>query len=72
MKESGLNPTAKNPTSSAFGIWQGLESTRKAYLGPNYQTTDPVMQLDAFRRYVKDRYGTPENAQAFWQRNHWY
>lgn len=70
--ESGFNPAAKNPTSTAFGIWQGLESTRKAYLGNDYQTTDPYKQLNAFRSYVKNRYGTAENAQAFWQKNHWY
>lgn len=71
-RESSLNPTAQNPTSTAFGIWQGLESTRKQYLGENWQTTDPVLQLDAFRRYVKDRYGTAEAAQAHHEAEGWY
>jgi hypothetical protein len=49
-----------------------LESTRKQYLGADWQTTDPAKQLDAFRRYVADRYGTAEKAQAFWQEHGWY
>lgn len=75
QRESSFNPLAKNPTSSAFGIWQGLDSTRRAYaakVGVDPNTTDPGQQLLMFRRYIADRYGTAENAQAFWQRNHWY
>lgn len=71
-KESGLDPTAQNPSSTAFGIWQGLESTRRQYLGDQWETTDPTLQLDAFRRYVKDRYGTAEAAKAFHEANGWY
>jgi len=33
-----------------------------------YLAVDP----DGFRAYVRDRYGTAENAQAFWQANGWY
>lgn len=72
QKESSFRPDAKNPTSTAFGLWQGLAATRKRYLGNDWQTTDPVKQIDAFRRYVKDRYGTAEKAQQFHQRNNWY
>lgn len=71
-RESGLNPAAKNPTSTAFGIWQGLDYTRKKYLGANWQTTDPWLQLDAFRRYVADRYGNAEKAMQFHQQKGWY
>lgn len=75
--ESGLNPLAKNPTSSAFGIWQGLTSTRNAYgakVGVNPNTTNPVEQLAMFRRYIQDRYGNADKAWQFWQSNnpHWY
>lgn len=70
--EGGYNPSAKNPTSTAFGIWQGLESTRKRYLGTNWQTTDANLQLDAMRRYVSDRYGNAENAQRFHEQNGFY
>lgn len=58
--------------SSGFGIWQGLEQTRRDYLGENYQTTDPYLQLQAFRSYVRDRYGTPENALEFHNERGYY
>lgn len=73
--ESGGNPTADNPTSTAFGIWQGLDSTRRAYaarFGFDPNTTDVNQQLTMFRAYIRDRYGTAENAMRFWQAHHWY
>jgi hypothetical protein len=73
--ESGGRPTAKNPTSTAFGIWQGLQGTRNDYarrLGFSPNTTDVAQQLAMFRAYVRDRYKTAENAQRFWQTHHWY
>ncbi|MDF2742018.1 MAG: hypothetical protein K0S88_3388, partial [Actinomycetia bacterium] len=30
------------------------------------------LQLQAFRGYVRDRYGTAENARAFWVSHGWY
>lgn len=73
--ESDFNPNAVNPSSGAFGIWQGLGSTLTTYahrFGFDTHTTDPHQQLTMFRAYVKDRYGTAENAMAFWQKHHWY
>jgi hypothetical protein len=70
--ESGGETTAKNPTSSAFGLGQLILANRKHYLGGNANTTDPGLQLKAFRGYVKDRYGNADNAAAFWRKNHWY
>lgn len=73
--ESGLNPLAKNPTSSAFGSWQGLLSTRQTYakrLGFDPNTTDPFQQKAMFRAYVADRYKTAAIAKAFWERNRYY
>lgn len=75
QRESGGRTTAQNPHSTAFGIWQGLQSTRNTYgrqLGINPNTTDYGQQLAMFRAYVRARYGTAENAQRFWQRNGWY
>lgn len=74
-RESSLNPLADNPTSTAFGIWQGLQSTRDAYgrkVGVNPNTTNPWEQLLMARAYIKDRYGSAENAWRFWQANRWY
>jgi septal ring factor EnvC (AmiA/AmiB activator) len=72
MRESGGFPTADNPTSTAFGLGQLLLGNRILYLGQDYATTDCGRQLRAFRAYVRDRYGTAERAQAFWQANGWY
>jgi septal ring factor EnvC (AmiA/AmiB activator) len=72
MRESGGDPTADNPRSTAFGLGQLLLDGRRHYLGANYDTIDCGLQLQAFRGYVRDRYGTAENARAFWVSNGWY
>lgn len=73
--ESGGDPTADNPHSTAFGIWQGLAGTRETYarqFGFSPNTTNVNEQLVMFRAYVRDRYGSAENAQKFWQEHGWY
>src|SRR5215216_4585637 len=72
MRESGGDPTADNPRSTAFGLGQLLLDGRRHYLGANYDTIDCGLQLQAFRGYVRDRYGTAENARAFWVSHGWY
>lgn len=72
MHESGDNPFAQNPNSTAFGLGQLLLDLRIRLLGADYATTDCAKQLWAFRQYVKERYGTAEAAQAFWEAHHWY
>jgi septal ring factor EnvC (AmiA/AmiB activator) len=72
MRESSGDPTADNPTSTAFGLGQLLLGNRILYLGRDYASTDCGRQLWAFRTYVRDRYGTAERAKAFWQANGWY
>jgi hypothetical protein len=68
--ESSWNPRAQNPTSSAYGLFQFLDSTW-AGTGIN-KTSDPRLQTIAGLRYIRSRYNTPAGAWAFWQRNHWY
>lgn len=70
--ESGGSTTAKNPHSTAFGLGQLLIANRRHYLGSNANTTDPGLQLKAFRGYVHDRYGNADRAAAFWRKHHWY
>jgi septal ring factor EnvC (AmiA/AmiB activator) len=72
MKESGGDPTADNPRSTAFGLGQLLLDGRRHYLGDNYDTIDCGLQLQAFRGYVSDRYGSAEAARAFWLSHGWY
>jgi septal ring factor EnvC (AmiA/AmiB activator) len=72
MKESGGDPTADNPNSTAFGLGQLLLDLRRRILGANYDTIDCGLQLMAFRTYVRERYGTAEAAKAFWLSHGWY
>lgn len=71
-RESSFNHKAKNPKSSARGLFQFLDSTRKNYGGSNVNWNDPYQQSVAGIQYVIDRYGSPEKALAFWDKNHWY
>ena len=68
--ESSWNPTAQNPTSTAYGLFQFLDSTW-ATVGAT-KTSDPSAQIQAGLAYIAQRYGNPLNAQAFWQANGWY
>jgi len=72
MRESGGDPTAANPSSTAFGLGQLLLDLRQRLLGADYDTIDCSKQLWAFRQYVQERYGTAENAKAFWLGHGWY
>ena len=68
--ESGWNPNAQNPTSSAYGIPQFLDAT---WAGTGIaKTSDPYRQIDAGLIYIKNRYGSPCAAWAFHQANNWY
>jgi hypothetical protein len=77
QRESGGNPNARNPSSGAFGIWQGnpKSGTLQSYarqFGFDPYTRDVQQQLMMFRAYVADRYGSAENAARFWKQNGWY
>jgi hypothetical protein len=61
-KESGWNPEADNPTSTAFGIAQMLGE----------DSTNPIEQISNGLRYIEHRYENPCNAWEFWKRNYWY
>lgn len=69
-RESGFNPNAKNPKSSARGYNQFLDMTRKTY--SNFNHNDPVEQLLAMAQYIKSRYGSPTKALQFWDKNNYY
>ena len=64
-KESTWNPTARNPSSGAFGLFQFLGGTKQAYL-PD-ENPNPAVQGAAGAKYIKDRYGDPLKARAFWE-----
>ncbi|WJN63307.1 hypothetical protein [Streptomyces phage phiScoe54] len=71
-RESGWNPHAQNPTSTAYGIAQFLDSTWASY-GID-KTSDAARQIEAGLRYIEARYGKPSAALAFWLNRypHWY
>ncbi|MGY2085864.1 aggregation-promoting factor C-terminal-like domain-containing protein [Blastococcus sp. SYSU DS0539] len=69
-KESGWNPTAQNPTSTAYGIAQFLNST---WAGTGIaKTSDGYRQIDAGLIYIENRYGSPCGAWAHFQAKNWY
>ncbi len=70
--ESGWNNNAQNPTSTAYGIAQFLNSTWGS-VGAS-KTSDPAGQIAAGLRYIAMAYGSPANAWSKWQSRspHWY
>lgn len=60
--ESGWNPSAQNPSSTAFGLFQMLVET----------SGDVHTQAVNGMNYIARRYGTPTGAMAFWNANNWY
>jgi phage-related protein len=66
--ESGWNPNARNPNSSAAGLFQKMQSIH----GPVEST--PAGQAAWGFGYIKDRYGDPTNAYNKWlsRSPHWY
>lgn len=70
QRESSWNPRAQNPTSTAYGLFQFLNST---WAGTGYaKTSDPATQTLAGLKYIAGRYGSPSGAWAFHRRNNWY
>ncbi len=70
QKESSWNPTAQNPTSTAYGLFQFLNSTWGT-VGAT-KTSNPGLQAEAGLRYIKNRYSTPAGALGFHNRNNYY
>lgn len=60
--ESGWNPSAQNPSSTAFGLFQMLVET----------SGDVHTQAVNGMNYIAGRYGTPTGAMAFWNAHNWY
>ncbi|MET8650620.1 transglycosylase SLT domain-containing protein [Nocardia aurea] len=70
--ESSWNPTAQNPTSTAYGLFQFLDQTWGTVGGT--KTSDAYLQGVYGQKYISQRYGTPSAAWSFWQSQnpHWY
>jgi hypothetical protein len=70
-RESGWEYNAENATSGAYGIPQALPGSKMASAGPNWET-DPTTQIEWGLGYIKERYGTPCGAWAWWEDHGWY
>jgi hypothetical protein len=71
QRESGWNPRADNPSSSAYGIPQALPGSKMASAGPDWRT-NPVTQITWGLGYIASRFGTPCGAWAHSQSHGWY
>jgi len=70
-RESGWNPRADNPTSTAYGIPQSLPGSKMASAGADWRT-NPRTQMAWGLRYIKARYVNPCRAWKHSERTNWY
>ncbi|MFE5398015.1 transglycosylase SLT domain-containing protein [Streptomyces sp. NPDC056568] len=69
--ESSWNYQAVNPSSGAYGLFQALPAGKYSSAGSDWRT-NPATQIKWGLNYMDSRYGSPCDAWAFWQNNHWY
>lgn len=69
-RESGWRPDAVS-ANRCIGLGQRCAADVLISACPNWQT-DPVCQLKHFDAYATGRYGSWQQANAFWQANHWW
>ena len=67
MHESGNRTNAINKSSGACGLGQALPCSKM-----NCSLSDYACQDAWFTRYMIARYGTWENARAFWLSHNWW
>lgn len=67
MKESGNRTNAINASSGACGLGQALPCSKMPCSLSDYACQDAF-----FTKYMQSRYGTWENAKAFWLAHRWW
>jgi hypothetical protein len=72
MREAGWNLNARNPTSGAYGIAQGISGPSWYYQWPGGNPGTAVGQGTGFLDYIAQRYGSPAGAWAHEQAYNWY
>ena len=70
-RESGWNPNSHNKSSGAHGIPQALPGRKMASEGSDWATNGNT-QIRWGLNYIRNRYGSPSNAWAHFQRSGWY
>jgi Transglycosylase SLT domain len=68
-RESSWDNTAQDPTSTAYGIAQFLDTTWAPY-GP--KTSDPALQIRYGLEYIRATYGDPVTAWQHEESEGWY
>jgi cell wall-associated NlpC family hydrolase len=71
MSEAGWDIHATNPSSGAYGLPQSLPASKMSSAGADWKTNGDT-QLSWMMDYIKGRYGSPDSAWAFHQKNNWY
>ena len=71
QQESGWRVNATNPSSGAYGIPQSLPGNKMASAGSDWRT-NPITQLKWMYSYIKERYGSLQNALSFRGSHGWY
>jgi hypothetical protein len=71
-KESSGKVDARNPVHSARGLFQLTQANW--HFNPNGAASfgNAVQEAQGGIRYIRQRYGTADNAVTFWQTHHWY
>jgi hypothetical protein len=69
--ESGFNQYAINPSSGACGLGQRLNCQLLINDCPDWKTNYDC-QDEHFTKYMQRRYGSWNNAMAFWKTNRWW
>jgi hypothetical protein len=70
MQESGYDNVAQNPTSTAYGMFQFLDTTWADVGGT--KTSNALLQCIYGCKYIKQRYGDPIAAETFHLANGYY
>ena len=70
-RESNWNYAAENPSSGAYGIPQSLPANKMASVASDWHD-NAVTQIKWGLGYIKERYGSPCQAWAWWQKYNWY
>ena len=71
-QESGGRVDAKSHIHSARGLYQLTAANYHYNPRGGASFGDAVEEAQGGIRYIRARYGTAENAAAFWQRHRWY
>jgi hypothetical protein len=71
-RESGGQVDIKNPVHSARGLFQ--LTAANYHLNPHGAQSfgNALEEAQGGIRYIQQRYGTADNAVAFWRQHHWY